>query len=246
MPRVSVVAGRTYEEVVALPDEPQGPWTRITYARQDVRLTADERGADVDAEAVLVAYGAMPRRVVLSGPFLLAMLAPGSDRPYVVAWIGTADALSRWGDPIGVPLCAAEAARFAGAWTLDPDASLRATVDFVLQQVGTSNPGMEPGRLLRDLRPHFESRTFGLAIAADGAARVDARRPDGRTPRASVRLSRDGARVLLVVPLPRGSPSEGDGEGEDAAAEERWTVARDGEETLRLTGSGEVLVLRRR
>lgn len=229
IPRVAVVAGRTYDELV--PADFVGLGWKLVVARQDVSLTVDECGADVDAEAVLVGLISMALVIELDGPFLVALLAPGSEAPYVLAWIGSADALSRWGAPLGRTLTPDEVLPFAGAWTVDERASIEATLAAWKRLLINRDHEVRE----RNVEGFLAGWRFDLAVVEDGSASVVSHQPGLRARRASVPLRRDGTRVLLALPW-------GDGGGPRT-----WVVSRDGDRLLlRIPSQGLTLVLQRR
>jgi len=230
IPRVVLRASRSYDALVGAPIEGV-PGASLALARQDVTLRADERGADVDAEAVLVAYGAIPLEVSFDGPFLLAMLAPESATPYAVAWIGSVAALARWDAPVGERLERGDAAPYSGRWTLDRDASSAATFERQRKALGGHGSGSSSLKDLRsDVQRHFDGRDFELVAAVEGDVRVRSRWSKGdaeREIRGELRLE-DG-RVLLTVQGP---------------VERRWTLTLvDGRLLLHSDETNETLVL---
>ena len=239
VPRVSVDAGRSYDELVGAPIV--GTDGRLVVARQDVRFTVDEKGADVDAEAILVDVGAIPLRAIFDGPFLVAMLAPKSDVPYVVAWIGSADALSRWDEAVGRPLTVAEAKPLVGAWTLDRAASLEATARqwravLTKRWSAADRDAESVAKMEKQLRQYFETRRFDLVVRPSGAAEVESGRGKSAARRSATALVRDGARIEFALPR---SSDEGRGE-------ERFRLTREGARLVVSSGQGETLVLVRK
>lgn len=228
IPRVSIVAGRAYDEIAPAPFEASS--ARLALARQDVSLVLDERGADVDAEAVLMGVGAVPREVDIEGPFLVALLARGSQAPYVLAWIGSENGLTPWGAPIGRALTAAEARPFVGAWVLDARASVDETVAAIRRVVGPAEA--RRARVTRkNVSEWIRGRPFAVEVNANGDAHV--KTTDKQSTPADLR--RDGARFFL------GAPKRGGG------GHETWDISRDGGHLrLHLRGRSEVLVLRQR
>lgn len=237
IPRVSIRTGRSYDELAPAPIPSIGG--RLVLARQDVSLTVDERGADVDAEALLVGYLSMPRVVRYEGPFLIALLASGSRAPYVVAWIGSDDALTQYDDPIGRPPDAAELRAIEGTWNLDAQQSLEATVEHWRRLSPHRSEEIEASA--KDLKGHFSARDFRLLIRTDAAASVTSTQRYAKTRTVEGYLVRDGARLILVHPAVE--PAE-DPDEEVRRREARWTVTRDGRRLiLQAQPAGETLVL---
>ena len=247
IPRVGIRAKRSFDELLraTIGGNPDA-W--IEVAEESVTLTVDEKGADVDAEAVLVSVGAVPLRVNIDGPFLLALLAPGQERPYVVAWIGSAAALSRWDEPADPVPSRADVAPFLGDWTLDRPGSVEATV-------GMHWPASPSHRARRDdaqdklrfrdsVRARYEKLTFDLTVSPNSAPSVTLRRPALPEPGPTrVALVLEGTRMRLLL----GLPGRLDPDGEEQPTEERWTAVLHGDLLhLRCDARGELLVLRRR
>ncbi len=233
IPRVSLVTGRSFETLVGAPTVGVAG-SRITLAREDVALTVDERGADLDAESVIHNYRSASKWIEFEGPFLLALLAPGSATPYALAWMGSADGLTRWDEAIRQRVTALEAKPFVGEWTLDQDESVRGTVARQLPALRKESP-KTPEKDLASwartalLEEQAEFGGFDLEIGSDGVARATI----GDPPSTPALLVRDGARVALVVTTPTFS--------------RRWFLSRDGDRlTLRALTGGLTLVLRRR
>jgi hypothetical protein len=248
IPRVSIVAARSFDELVGA--EVVGlPGSRLAVAREEVRLTADEKGAEVDAEAVIVAVGAESADVVFDGAFLLAMLAPRSDVPYAIAWIGSADGLSPWGEPVGRSLTAQEAKPFAGSWRVDPERSGDATFARQKAALARSPPSWAPTEEDRQaLRREFAAWRFDLDVAPDGTASFSGA-SDGAAPeRPSAALVRDGARVVLSYRVRHAPPAPGKLDPDHVPeTEERYTVRREQDSlVLASLGGGLTIVLVRR
>jgi len=228
IPRISIVAGRNYEEIA--PAKVEGRDFLLALARQDVRLLVDERGADVEAEGVIVAVGALPTEIDIDGPFLVALLGPGSDQPFVLAWVGSADGLTPWDALVGRPLSGVEVRAFVSTWGMDPEASTDATVAEMQRVLGPDGVRWA-GVKKEDAAGWFTHRTFSLQVGDDGDARVSIA-AEGSI---AARLARDGGRTILTTP---GS----NGRGDDA-----WELSRVGDRLrLHLRSRSEVLVLRRR
>jgi hypothetical protein len=235
IPRVGIDAGRTYASLAGVRLARDA--APILYAHQDVRLTVDERGAEVDATAS-VAVGSMPRHVLFDGPFLVAMLDAGRDEPFVCAWIGSGDALTPIDRIDGTPLDASTRAPLVGRWTLDREASLHRTARaFASALPATSRRARsaeaETERLRDELAPWFRQRELDLDVATDGAT-ASTRSSDSapRRPR-EVRLVRRGARLRLLILEPPAGPAE-------------WTAVCEGERLVLSNDACEVLVLTRR
>lgn len=229
IPRVALVAERSFDEIA--PAFLEGTDQKLVVAQQHISLSVDERGADVDAEAVVVTVGAIPLVVEFDAPFLVALLAAGSETPYVLAWVGSADALSRWGAPVGLPLTPDEVAPFAGTWAIDEGASIEATLAAWKRLLINERERMDR----RNVSGFLQGWTFELIIGEDGEASVRSQQPGLREHSATVPLRRDGARRLLALPW-------GDGGGPRT-----WVVSRDGDHLLlSIPSQGLRLVLRRR
>jgi hypothetical protein len=189
VPRVALHARRDHLELVGAPVLGWRPGAAITMARQEVTLAANERGAELDAQAMLVATGGItePLVVVLDRPFLLALLAPGTDVPHAIAWIGGVEALED--ADARPPLRAGDLALLVGAWQVDVRASVEATAPSWEQAGGKR----------RHLETALERARFGLEVTPLGAATVQAGAgtPDAATTPAE--LFRDGAWIALVV-----------------------------------------------
>jgi hypothetical protein len=239
IPRVSIRTGRSYDEIAPAPIPAIGG--RLVLARQDVSLTVDERGADVDAEALLVAYGAMPRVVRFEGPFLVALLAPGRQDPYVLAWIGSPDALTAFDARVGRPPEAAQIRTLEGTWTLDPQRSLEATADH-WRRISPQRKEVED-RDLVNLEAHFRTRRLRLLVRSDATVAIDTESSHKRATRVEGYLARDGARLLLIHPTVATTSEAGD---ERTPEDVRWTVIPGpGRLVLQAQPAGETLVLLR-
>lgn len=240
IPRVSFSAGRSYDNLVGAPVVGRDR-TFLLVARQDMSLTADERGADVDAEAMIVLGIGQTIDVSFERPFLLALLAPGSDTPYALAWFGSADGLTRWEESIGRPMTAAEVKKMAGHWILLTDATVEATLaNWGSAQKGRKRGGVERER--ESLRSTMANWTFDLTVAPDAIATLTYGRTKSTKAYPPTVLVRDGARILLAA---RGASS--DPAAEPVGEERRWFLSRDGDRLkVNEPGSGVVFILRRR
>jgi hypothetical protein len=232
VPRVRLSVHREYPELVGAPVLDGLPGSRIGWASQGVTLVADERGTEVEAIAMLRDVGAVPRVVVYDRPFLLALLPAGRHEPCALAWIGSTEAFSPWGEDDEPAATATDVAGIWGAWRLDRDASLAAALEVQL-------PLLEPRereRHARYLKGWYERRRFELSISAVGAAAVDCAR-EGEPPRDTPAVLRRGERGLVL---------DVDVATKFESITWRWTVDR-AVDRLRLTHrkSSEVLVLGR-
>jgi hypothetical protein len=237
IPRVSIRAGRSYDEIAPAPHPSLGG--RLVLARQDVSLTVDERGADVDAEAVLASRGGLPRIVRYDGPFLVALLAPGREEPYVVAWIGNHAALDRSDRPIGRPPDAAALRAIEGTWHLNARESLKAMVAHWRRQ--SPERGEWIDQAARDLERHFAVRSLRLVIRSDASVLVVSTQRDHGERAVDGYLASDGPRLHLVHPSTE-KPRDAD-EGH-TTEETRWTITFDrGRMVLHAQPAGEILVL---
>jgi len=229
IPRIAIVAGRAYDEIA--PAAFSLTEHVLSMARQDLRLVVDERGAEVDAEAVVIVTGSVPLELEFTGPFLVALLASGSDVPFVVAWIGSENGLTPWSDVAGVPLATPETEPFVGNWVLEPELSLDATLN-AMQRVLSDGETSGPHLVRSQLAHWFEGRTLDVHISSDGSARVTQNPPTPHETTSDAQLMQDGPRILLDV------PRRHDG------GIETWTVSRDGDQLkLCIRSRSAVLIL---
>ncbi|MEJ7728507.1 MAG: hypothetical protein WKG00_04770 [Polyangiaceae bacterium] len=90
MPTLAIDAMAQLPELVGRPlcnDAVRG--TQLDDVRQGIRFSLDERGARVESQAVLLAYGAPMRAFRVTAPFLLMLLRDGSRTPYLTLWVET-------------------------------------------------------------------------------------------------------------------------------------------------------------
>lgn len=242
IPRVSIAATRSFDGFVGAGIAGM-PGSRLAVAQTDVRLTADEQGADVDSAGLLVAVGSTARRVEFDGPFLLAMIAKGTDQPFAVAWIGSADALSPWNQPVGRPLTKDEAFPFSGGWTLDREASIEATVARARASLGREVSRLsatEWATFRNGVRESLGHASFDLAVSPDGVATIETGRA-GEPPRRDLApVTADGARRRLELPR---APSNGAEEDASAATRIACFVTRDHDRLVLTPTSGGYPVL---
>ena len=235
IPRVSIRTGRSYDEIAPAPiPSIEGG---LVLARQDVSLTVDERGADVDAEALGIVTTSTPLVVRYERPFLLALVAAGSRDPYVVAWIGSDDALHRQDEPIGRPPDTAELRALEGTWRLDLQRTVQAAVEHKRRTWRLRGGELEAAA--RDLARRYGARAFQITVRPDATVSVASAESSREAGTVEGYLARDGARVLLVHPAagPPGRPNGAEGES-------RWTVTREGGQlVLRAQPAGETLFL---
>lgn len=240
IPRVSIAATRSFDgfvgaEVVGMPG------SRLALAQADVRLTADEKGADVDSAGLLIAVGSIPKpaqRVEFDGPFLLAMIAKGTDLPFALAWIGSADALSSWNEPVGRPLTKDESFPFVGGWRLDREASIEATVVRTQAVLGheSSRLSATDWANFRDrVREDLGGASFDVVVSPDGVATIETGRA-GEPPRRDLApVTADGARRVLELPKARSNVA---GDDAEAATELSCVVTRDHDRLVLTPTSG--------
>lgn len=104
MPVLDFDLRRSYPELErrVIENESIAPRTLLA-ALQSVRLRLDEHGALLKSEASMLVGLAMPRnlrRFVVDGPFLLMMLRPEAERPYLAVWVENDELLlARRADP---------------------------------------------------------------------------------------------------------------------------------------------------
>jgi hypothetical protein len=65
----------------------------IAEARQTVRFSLDEGGADLESHAIIATLG-MPSSVVVDRPFLIALVEKGEAAPYLLLWIANDELLA--------------------------------------------------------------------------------------------------------------------------------------------------------
>jgi hypothetical protein len=96
MPSLHIDESAGFPELTGAPIPlANGGATRLDDARQSVRFRLDERGAQATSEARLASLGPPPRVLNVCGPFLVMLLRPGAEVPYLAAWIETAEAMER-------------------------------------------------------------------------------------------------------------------------------------------------------
>jgi len=77
------------------------------FARQQIRFRLDEKGADLQSEAVADFFGSSPRMFIFREPFLVLLLRRGAERPYLALWIANAE----WLEPVPLEPSVDEPAR---------------------------------------------------------------------------------------------------------------------------------------
>jgi hypothetical protein len=65
----------------------------ISEARQTVRFSLDEGGADLESHALLATLG-IPQSVIVDQPFLIALLEKGQRDPYLLIWFANDELLA--------------------------------------------------------------------------------------------------------------------------------------------------------
>lgn len=72
----------------------------VSYAKQNIRLRLDERGAILKSEAAIGVTSAPVRRdpktMICDGPFLLLFARRGAEAPYFAMWVENPELLERW------------------------------------------------------------------------------------------------------------------------------------------------------
>lgn len=74
----------------------------IAFAKQNIRLKLDERGAILKSEGAIGVTAAAPIRprqpkiMICDGPFLMVMMRRDAANPYFAAWIDNAELLDQW------------------------------------------------------------------------------------------------------------------------------------------------------
>jgi hypothetical protein len=65
----------------------------VVEARETVRFSLDEGGADLESHAIIGTLG-LHSSYVVDRPFLLALLEAGKERPYLLLWIANDELLA--------------------------------------------------------------------------------------------------------------------------------------------------------
>ena len=97
IPKVRVDVVRSFtdlvgQRVVSTPEKVRNK--PIIDARQGIRFDLNERGADLESEAVTVLFGDMAvRDFTFSEPFLVLLMRKGADRPYFAMWVANTELL---------------------------------------------------------------------------------------------------------------------------------------------------------
>lgn len=232
IPRIAIVAGRAFKEIAPAPFAAID--AALVLARQDLRLVVDERGAEVDAEAVLVAVGALPLVIEIRGPFLVALLAAESNVPYVLAWIGSEHGLTPWGTAVGHPATRRQVRPLVGTWAVDLEQSLAATLAAMRRVLGPEE-ARRAGWNRSRLASWFRDWALELKIEPDGTAQATHDGKPNGPKSGNARLRRRGEHVFLDLPNRYG-------QGTEARA-----ISREGSHLkLHVRSRSEVLILRRR
>jgi len=82
-----------FREILVGTCSPSLPGQEISEARQTIRFSLDEGGADLESHAVLATLGESPS-VIVDRPFLLALMEKGKKDPYLLLWIGNDELLA--------------------------------------------------------------------------------------------------------------------------------------------------------
>ncbi len=93
VPKMNFELSHRFREILGGPCSGKLSGQVITEARQTVRFSLDEGGAELESHAIIASLG-VPPSIVLDRPFLIAVMEKGKRDPYLLLWIANDELLA--------------------------------------------------------------------------------------------------------------------------------------------------------
>lgn len=93
VPKMNFEISHRFREILGAPCSGSLAGQVISEARQTVRFSLDEGGADLESHAIIATLGE-PTSFVVDRPFLLALVEKGRREPYLLLWIANDELLA--------------------------------------------------------------------------------------------------------------------------------------------------------